>query len=465
MPVAPEPQAWTSLPRWIRVADVATVLLGLIASIAALTPIQIDAIHLSIRQWPRVLLIAAIVTVIRHRFVAQPSLRQCLRAWWEAASARWPAGTTALPIALVTRVLVVLVGYAAVVMIGFPPAAAMHADRNVFWELPQRWDASWYLSLAREGYLWNGDIKTQQNLNFFPAYPVLIRIVSWFVQLENVPQGVTDAWTATLLSMLAFAGAMIYLYRLVVRWFDAEIATGAVLLMATYPFALFFSAVYTEALFLLCVVGAWYHLEQRQPALAASWGVVAGLCRPPGGLLSLALLVWVIVHSRKSWPMYLAAIAPLVGTLLYSAWAWHLTGRPFVWAELQRSAWSRTFEGPAESVLGPMQTIVDIGFVRYAGGYPWTMMNLLPALLALVAIWPVTRRLGLAAGVFLAVGVGVPLLNGGLVSMGRYSAVMFPLFVWLALIARGRMVSLLAACFGIGQGLAAALFFTWRPLF
>jgi hypothetical protein len=109
--------------------------------------------------------------------------------------------------------------------------------------------------------------------------------------------------------------------------------------------------------------------------------------------------------------------------------------------------------------------MVDLGFVRYAGGYPWTTMNLLPALLALIAIWPVTRRIGLAAGVFLAVSVGVPLLNGGLVSMGRYSAVMFPLFVWLALMARGRALSLLAACFGIGQGLAAALFFTWRPLF
>jgi hypothetical protein len=181
--------------------------------------------------------------------------------------------------------------------------------------------------------------------------------------------------------------------------------------------------------------------------------------------LSMALLVWVILHARRSWSLYLVAIAPLIGTLLYSGWAYSFTGRPFVWAELQRSAWFRTFEGPAESLLGPVQSIIDYGFVRYAGRFPWTTSNLLPGLLALVAVWPVARRIGFAAGVFLAVSVGVPLLNGGLVSMGRYSAVMFPLFVWLALVARGRTLSLLAACFGIGQGLAAALFFTWRPLF
>jgi hypothetical protein len=171
------------------------------------------------------------------------------------------------------------------------------------------------------------------------------------------------------------------------------------------------------------------------------------------------------MNRRKNWTLYLAAIAPLIGTLAYSAWAWHFTGRPLVWAELQRSAWGRTYEAPGESILVPLKTIVDYGFVRYAGRFPWTMMNLLPGLLAIAAIWPVMRRLGLAAGVFLLVAVAVPLLNGGLVSMGRYSSVMFPIFVWLALIARGRTLALLAAAFGIGQGLVAALFFTWRPMF
>lgn len=470
MHVAPEAQAWTTpswktLPRWVRLADVATILLVLTAFLAALNPIQIDAIHLSIRQWPRVLLIAALVTVVRHRVAPAPSLRVLLRTWWATASARWPAIINAVPIALATRVVVLLVGYAAVVTIGFPPESSSHVDANVWWDLPLRWDAPWYLGVAREGYAWNGDITSQQNLNFFPAYPMLIRVATWFVNIGGMPQSVADAWTATILSMAAFALAMVYLYRLVRKWFDEQVAVGAVLLMATYPFALFFSAVYTEALFLLCIVGAWYHLEERQPALAASWGVLAGLCRPPGGLLAIALVVWVLVHSRKSWWLYVAAVSPLIGTLIYSAWAYHFTGRPLVWAELQRSAWFRTFERPTESVLMPLQWILEFGFVRYAGRFPWTTSNLLPALLALGAIWPVTRRIGLAAGVFLAVSVGVPLLNGGLVSMGRYSSVMFPLFVWLALVARGRTLALLAACFGIGQGLAAALYFTWRPMF
>jgi len=58
-----------------------------------------------------------------------------------------------------------------------------------------------------------------------------------------------------------------------------------------------------------------------------------------------------------------------------------------------------------------------------------------------------------------------PLIAGGLLSMGRLTSTLFPLFLALAAILPARAVPGWAAAFGIGQGFCAALFFTWRALF
>jgi hypothetical protein len=92
-------------------------------------------------------------------------------------------------------------------------------------------------------------------------------------------------------------------------------------------------------------------------------------------------------------------------------------------------------------------------------------LNGLGAMFGLATIWPVARRLGPAYAVFIAVGVVLPLINGGVMSMGRFSAVFFPSFVWLGLAVPARHRVLLASAFAMGQATLATLFFTWRPIF
>ena len=56
----------------------------------------------------------------------------------------------------------------------------------------------------------------------------------------------------------------------------------------------------------------------------------------------------------------------------------------------------------------------------------------------------------------------VPLAFGGVVGIGRFTSVMFPVFIWLATATKSRT---LLAVFAVLQGLLAALFFTDRPIF
>ena len=83
----------------------------------------------------------------------------------------------------------------------------------------------------------------------------------------------------------------------------------------------------------------------------------------------------------------------------------------------------------------------------------------------LAAAWPVARRLGLAYGIFILINMLPPLAEGGMLSAGRFSSVMFPAFLWLAGAVPARHRAGWIASFAAIQALNAALFYTWRPMF
>ena len=58
--------------------------------------------------------------------------------------------------------------------------------------------------------------------------------------------------------------------------------------------------------------------------------------------------------------------------------------------------------------------------------------------------------------------VGPPLLFGGVLSMGRTTSLLFPMFLYLALVLTDRRRQTLVGGFACVQGLAAVLFFTWH---
>ena len=106
-----------------------------------------------------------------------------------------------------------------------------------------------------------------------------------------------------------------------------EAAIGAVALAATYPFAFFYGAVYTEGLFLLCATAAVYHFQRRAWAWAALAGLVAGLSRPNGCLLSVPLGLMALDAWRRDdyrWQTLALALPTAacagLGMLAFTAW-------------------------------------------------------------------------------------------------------------------------------------------------
>jgi hypothetical protein len=473
------------LPLWVRALDVIAIVafvLGVFVVVFGGFATHFGPIHLSIRSPIRLLFFAVAAVAIRHAARPADPLHLRLIRGLRATQSDSPASIAFG--ALSTRVAVLLIGYFAILTVGIPkPQAGFELSSDPILNLPARFDAGWYGGIALDGYSFQGRWDRQQNVAFFPAVPLMMRIAGHFVGAfeSGIPKGTRMAralWAGAIISMIAFACAAWYLTRLARDTIGEPHSADAVWLMAAYPFAIYFSAPYTEGVFLLGAVAAFYHFRRREWIASAFWGLLVGLTRPNGFLLSAALACLVaedLWHARRTSDLgprisdlarpasVVAIAAPVLGMLTYSAFVHQLTGSWFGWARLHE-AWGRSFEGFAPIARG-FGWIENEGLLRVVAGLPYDTLNALALLFALVMLWPVFRRLGLAWGVFVLANVLPPLMAGGVLSMGRLTSTLFPLFLALALVLPRRAVAPLVIASAIAQGLAAVLFFTWRPLF
>lgn len=242
-------------------------------------------------------------------------------------------------------------------------AQRIEAIEGSFLERLAPYDGQYYLDIAANGYRIFGtedpNLGTGPGGNhaFFPLYPFIMRAFSPFR---------TEAGLAALLALnlvLSCAGVMgVYLIALrlgISAWMS-------VLLIVTFPTAVFQSALYTESLFLCLSVGSAMLAVRtdtapggRPPAFWECWagavlGYLSGLARPQGVLVSLlwlgpALRAWKRRDPQltKRSPVKLIStlapvLAPFLGLATYSMLLWASIGAPLGFLGVQRH-WSRDF--------------------------------------------------------------------------------------------------------------------------
>jgi len=468
------------LPQWARALDGLAIVMALL-SISVLVAggfrVWLFDVELSVTSWWRPALWSGIAVAIRHALVRQRPLPQNVvavtRAWWQR-----PETQRAWPVLVATRGGVFLVGLLAVLLVGFPdanPARWSIYDHHLL-DLPARWDTGWYVAIALQGYQFDPSVgaTAQQNIAFFPAFPMAMRYASAFFGHQLL-------WTGVAISIVSFFAAQIYFMRLsTLELGDEEAATAGMTLLAAYPFAVFFSVPYTESLFLLTMLAATYHFRRGELVRAAIWGFACGLTRPNGFLLSVVLGLMALAplvdrtRMRLVTPTaaeigrigtgLLAASAAGFGMLAYSAFVWRLTGHAFAWTE-QNAAWGRVYRGIDALVAEPTALIADHGVYQFVANQPINALYWATIVLVLVSTWPVYRRLGLPYAVLIVGTILPPLAMGGLLSIGRITSVLFPIFMWLGLAVPTAHRQAWVGFFALFQGLVAVMFFTWRPLY
>ena len=467
----------TRIPFWVAALDILTVLAVLLALrvlVGRGIKIQVaEDIRLSLNSVVRPLVAALGLWLVRHwLFRARPLHRRLLDRFGPVW--RSPAVRAAWPPFLASRLAVLVVGYVAVVAIGFNPAAPWRVSNNELLNLPARWDSGWYLTVVSRGYAWDGNPLHESTFAFFPGLPALMSVGSMVT-------GLSEPQAGFVVVLAAFLWALTYFYRLAREHLNESATQTALLLAAFYPFAVYYCAVYTESVFLLAALGAFWHFRRGQLWRCACFCLLAGLIRPNGFLLGgvLGLIALMDFAKHRGWLRGRAAgettgswselsvrlgvaSLPIVAMLGYCAFVYARTGDPFVWMKVQQ-AWGRNANGLLSLFGNRQELIATYGTYSYVRNYSVEMLEGAAALFALAAAWPITKRFGLPYGVFVVINVLPSLYTIGTTSIGRYTAPLFPIFFWLgATVPESRRPYWLAA-FAAGQALVAALFFTWRP--
>ena len=474
-------------PRWARLLDLLCLLLIAIAAVVAGWGgfrERVGGIRIALTSPYRLLIAATALTVVRHVFAPRPSIVRDLPAR-VAAAWRTPAGRIAWLAVLGTRPAILFVGYFAVITLGYsnngrPP---LRFTENEFLNLQGKWDTAWYMSVVVDGYRPKPDVAQQQNIVFFPALPVATRVVG------RLFGGSSPAflWGGTIVVLAAFLWSLIYVYRLAREFMaDDDRARWAVWVTATYPFALYFSALYSESFFLLGSAGAFYHFRRHEFVRAGGWGLLVGLTRPNGCFLSIPLALIAVAPWLPAWaragdrnpaeraesrtnvgrlvPAIVSAAMPGVGMLAYSAFVWNLTGDPLAWAE-GHAAWGRQYGGLLPLAVKYYGYMAESGPYIFTVALPFDTLNGLGALFVIIAAVPVWRHYGLPYAVFILINTLPPLAAGGFFSTGRFSAGLFPAFIWFASVVPERHRPAWIASFMAVQALNAALFYTWHEMF
>jgi Mannosyltransferase (PIG-V) len=399
---------------------------------------------------------------------ATPALRAAWRVFWP------------------TRAAVLLVAVFAA--LSFGPATGGLAEENAIkFDTPHlthaladpllaplaRWDAVWYLRVAETGY---GE--SEARAAFFPLYPLLVRALA-------TPFGASPAallLAAYAVALGAFLAALTLLHRLVSLELGRQLAHPTLLLLAVFPAALYFGAPYAESLFLLLSVGAFYAARTGRWAWAGACAAGAAATRNSGVLLMLPLaLLWWSSRERRPRDGAWILLAPL-GLAAFALYLGVAEGDALRFAHAHE-AWYRELKGPLAGAWDGLVAAFDgvrqiasnqreVVYFDKAGGDPIRVaaVNLIlfsSLVFGVAACVGVFRRLPPAYGAWVAVGLLLPLSEPvtpePLMSLPRFLAVLFPIFMWLALWCEEREATArVASVSAIGLGLFTAEFATWH---
>jgi hypothetical protein len=353
-----------------------------------------------------------------------------------------------------------------------------------------RWDSAWYLAIAQGGYDHNPERTT-----FFPLYPLLVRGVGEVLRSELI--------AGVAISLVCFAVSLVLLYRLAALELGDERARICVMLLAFSPMAYYFSAVYTESLFLALSVGCVYQARRGRWASASVLGAVAAASRNTGVVLVIPIALLYLYGPRTDRPPPPSIAAGLLARLrprypLGRELAWVLlvpvglaayilflavtTGDPLTPFSAEQY-WYHHFAGPLGGVWdgavaawdglrqllhGPAPPV----YFKAAGGDPLTVAGqnlMLFGFLGVgfVAFVGVVRRLPFAYAGYtfasIAPALSYPITPQPLDSLPRYELVLFPLFMWGAhWVHRRRIEPQAIGCLAVLLGLFTAEFATWR---
>lgn len=302
-----------------------------------------------------------------------------------------------------------------------------------------RHDSAWYFSIAYTGYSF--EKQKQSNVSFFPLYPMLMRLGNNI--LEKILPGIILYYryliSGTLISVFSLFIALIYLFKILkLEKYKSDIGFLVIFFILIFPTSYFFTSVYSESLYLMLIVLCFYFHKKEHYLFAGLSGYLASLTRFTGIFLLVPIIYDYInnyknLDTKKTFRRLFPVFLIPAGLISYMYFLSNKFGDPFLFIKTQEN-WGRI---PFLSIktFGNLLTYIQSEFAFNYATSAAISLEIIFLLFGLSLGFLVTRKMNFSYGLWSLISVLFPIVSGTLVSQGRYTLVVFPLFIVLAKIA------------------------------
>lgn len=298
-------------------------------------------------------------------------------------------------------------------------------------------DGVHYLGIASRGYVDEG--------RFMPLFPAITRLVAEIFTPFSMPTnyGGVIFWSGMLVSNVSTVAALVVLYRLLMLDYSPQTSKKAILFLLAFPTAFIFGALYTEGLFLLLTVSAFWFARKRQWFFSAVAVMLLSVTRLTGLLVLFPILYELYVLEMKPTkkgafktvtPLLWFMLSPLL-LLAYAYYNYVTWGDPlyFVHAHgaLGNSRAVSSLVFPVVTLYRYIKILITVSPNIYEY---WVavieLASLLVSAVGLFLVWK--QKLRGSYLLYSLVLVLLPVLSGTLSGYPRYILPAFPFFLAFA---------------------------------
>lgn len=337
---------------------------------------------------------------------------------------------------ILTRIVLAIAGIISIIYIN-------HSSVNGLSDILSIWtqyDGNFYTFISNYGYLAPASMLPATYTNiflyaWFPLYPLMMHVLSIVIPAQI---------SGLLISNICLFVGCYYLFKLVTLDNDASTGMRAIKYLLIFPTAFVFSALMSESLFIMLALMSFYYARKNKWYIVGCIGFLAGLSRPVGVYLLLPLaFIYIKNRGYKLESIkadILGLLGPVLGFFTYTVYCYLTIGfwTPFIFNE-------STFGNAVIPMFQLFKTLTN-----FDGGYngnPWItfiFINAVFTLITIIALIVFYKKIDAPMLAYGLLMIFVPLSSpGSIVSMTRYIAVIFPLFIIAAKLGEGRRTDLI----------------------
>lgn len=226
-------------------------------------------------------------------------------------------------------------------------------------------------------------------------------------------------------------------YKLVRLDYPKKIAFWSIFFLLIFPTSFYFGSIYTESLFLLLTLLSFYYARKKQWLISSFFALLLTVTRPVGIIIFPVLIYEFMVIEKKLSKKILPIIFIPVGFIGYVFYNLQKWGDALFFLKAhEQLANGRT----TTSVVFPLQTIYRyfkiLSTVPYQQ-YEWSialleLTVLFFTILILYAAW--RKKIRISYLLFSILAFLIPVSSGTFSGLPRYTVILFPIFITLALI-------------------------------